>query len=733
MEENLVPDQSSGIWRVLTRRVALVSVIVVVVVLALAFVGFWATLQSARSRLSSATMQISGIFDAYFATVFSDLRATSDALAVSDHSPELFQRAWTRSDGQFFELLWIGPEGEILQAQPYTSSGAEDVLLEQPWLGTVREGAIYVGPVVYESSATPVVDIAVPVMDAQGDFASVLLARVDLTPLWDAVHIVPAGESTYVYVMDETAKIWFHYDRERLGDVNPLTILNKASDQALRIYRGDRGESVLGKGALLDVLPWYVVVEQPIAEALAPFVYQLIFLLSVVVGFSIIIISTPRFIQENVFTPLSLLKKGVQKLTEGNLQHRIEVEAEGDFAVLADSLNNLTAKLHERIMKLEQHVDERTRGLLAAAEVSRSTISMLEPDVLLQHTVMLVQDRFSLYYVGLFLLDEAGEYAVLHAGTGEAGEHMVANRHRLRVGGQTMIGQCVETGRARIALDVGDEAARFENPLLPDTRSEMALPLRAQRQVIGAMTVQSDQEAAFDEASILVMQTIADQVAVAIDNARLYARTQAALQEMEQLQKRYLGEAWVEFLRQKSVVGYERTPSGVTTLGRTQGIEVRQAIEERDTVIVNQPLPEGDAVEAKVVVPIVFRDQPLGVLGFRAPEGKWSGEQVALVEAVAEQFGQAAENLRLVDAAQRLAAREQLTRELTDEMRRSIDMETILQAAVTNLGQVLGAPRTYVRLTLGDEVSLDENREPDTSSELSDFADAQLGEAQSES
>jgi GAF domain-containing protein len=150
--------------------------------------------------------------------------------------------------------------------------------------------------------------------------------------------------------------------------------------------------------------------------------------------------------------------------------------------------------------------------------------------------------------VGLFLVEEepgdsGRTFAVLRAGTGEAGRKMLELKHKLEVGSESMIGQCVARDEARIALDVGQEAVRFVNPHLPDTRSEMALPLRARGQVIGAMSVQSTEEAAFDEADISVLQTMADQVAVAIDNAQLFADAEATVEEMENIQRRYLGQA----------------------------------------------------------------------------------------------------------------------------------------------------------------------------------------------
>jgi PAS domain S-box-containing protein len=184
-------------------------------------------------------------------------------------------------------------------------------------------------------------------------------------------------------------------------------------------------------------------------------------------------------------------------------------------------------------------LEYRSAQLQTAAEVSRAAGSILDPDELIQQVVDLVGERFDLYYAGLFLVDETGEWngepgrwTVLRAGTGEAGRKMLEARHKLEIGGESMIGQCVARGEARIALDVGEEAVRFDNPLLPETRSEMALPLASRGQVIGAMTIQSAQEAAFSEEDITVLQTMADQLANAIENARLYEETQRRVQEL---------------------------------------------------------------------------------------------------------------------------------------------------------------------------------------------------------
>ncbi len=212
------------------------------------------------------------------------------------------------------------------------------------------------------------------------------------------------------------------------------------------------------------------------------------------------------------------------------------------------------AKAQERLSELQaleadrerlvSALERRSTQLQTAAEVSKSASTILDPEELMSHAVNLIKERFGFYYVGIFLVDESGKYAVLRAGTGEAGRKMIEQGHRLTVGGESMIGWSVANAKARIALDVGQEAIRFDNPLLPQTRSEMALPLISRGRCIGGLTVQSTREAAFSESDIAVLQTMADQLAIAIDNARLYeaARREIARRKLAEAEIRKLNE-----------------------------------------------------------------------------------------------------------------------------------------------------------------------------------------------
>jgi GAF domain-containing protein len=218
----------------------------------------------------------------------------------------------------------------------------------------------------------------------------------------------------------------------------------------------------------------------------------------------------------------------------------------GLFAAFAgrreDRLNQTYVLQHELEASLKQLQEEEARRLKAyteqlqtSADVGRAVVSILDTNQLLREIVNLITDRFGFYYAAVFLADSTNKWAVLREATGEAGRILKERKHQLEIGGQSMVGTVMKTRQARIALDVGDEAVRFANPLLPDTRSEIALPLVVGTRAIGALDVQSTQMAAFDEASAAVLQSMADQIAIALSNTLQFQQAQSTLQRTRQL------------------------------------------------------------------------------------------------------------------------------------------------------------------------------------------------------
>ena len=305
---------------------------------------------------------------------------------------------------------------------------------------------------------------------------------------------------------------------------------------------------------------------------------------------------------------------------------------------------------------LVQQLERRALQLRTATEVSRAASSILDLDELIQQVVDLVQERFNLYYVGLFLLDQTGEWtgepgrwAVLRAGTGEEGRKMVVEGHKLEIGGASMIGQCMVNRQACAALGEDQETVRFENPLLPETRSELALPLISRGEAIGALTAQSAGERAFFDEDVTILQTMADQVANVIENARLFERTQTALAEMEATYRRYLQQAWGDYTSTPEAnQGYLRSRDEEGPTVEAWLPVMTAAVQQTDTVVGRD---ERDG--STLAIPLTVSGEVVGVLGGNRSDAEgWSEEDIATVEAIIEQVALALENQRLFNEAQ---------------------------------------------------------------------------------
>ncbi|MBA3531716.1 MAG: response regulator [Ardenticatenales bacterium] len=217
----------------------------------------------------------------------------------------------------------------------------------------------------------------------------------------------------------------------------------------------------------------------------------------------------------------------VGKAYQAELVARLEEKVRELSKVAQDN-----ALLNEQNKRLVSVLQRRQRLLEAAARVGQSITSILDLDELLRATVNIICEEYSFYYAAIFLLDPSGEWAVLRAGRGEAGRAMIEAGHKLAVGGNSMIGTAIGERRARIALDVGEEKVHFKNPHLPRTRSEMAMPLLVKDTVLGALSVQSEQINAFSDDDITALQALADQVAIAFNNAQLLRDLGAANREL---------------------------------------------------------------------------------------------------------------------------------------------------------------------------------------------------------
>jgi GAF domain-containing protein len=344
---------------------------------------------------------------------------------------------------------------------------------------------------------------------------------------------------------------------------------------------------------------------------------------------------------------------------------------QAEFTRMQSGARQSFDSLQNERLTLEQRVEERTAGLARKTEqlratsyIARKTAEVQDLASLLTTVARLVTDQFGFYHTGIFLLNEIGDQVTLQAASSEGGQRMIERGHSLAVGTQGIVGYVAAQKKPRIALDVGDDAVFFNNPDLPMTRSEVALPLLIRNRVLGVLDIQSDKPQAFGTEDIDVLQTLSDQIAIAIENARLLDETQAAILQLEALTGVRTREVWKQKLRDNNRV-FTYTPMGLRAEKLSQTSE--------------------NAIGA----PIILRGQKIGNISIaKKGDAKWNKLDESLLEEVASQVGLAVDNIRLLEEATQRAIQEQTIGKLAARFSQSLDLDTLLQTAARELGQV---------------------------------------------
>lgn len=377
------------------------------------------------------------------------------------------------------------------------------------------------------------------------------------------------------------------------------------------------------------------------------------------------------FISRTVSDPLRDLIAVFKAVEDGDLSQRAKITATDEIAEVTMHFNRMVARLEELQTSLGKQVEERTRLLRATNEMAKASSSILDPDDLLKRVITLFTEQFDYYYAAIYLLAPGEKWAELKEATGEAGKVLMQNRHRLEITGKSMVAGCIRDRSPRISQNTSEERQRVENPLLPYTRSEVAMPLIAGERVVGALNVQSTRAADFGLAVIETMQNMAGQIAIAMENARLFQEAQQRIKEMRAIQQQYLLEGWSSISMRQDELEYGIGESNET---------------------LNQ----------KIDTPISLRDQVIGQITLESGSD-WSGDQKNLVDAVATQAAIALENARLVSESRQIAVRERMLAEINSRIWASTTIDAVLQTAVKELGRRLDASSATIELSLDDK------------------------------
>lgn len=342
--------------------------------------------------------------------------------------------------------------------------------------------------------------------------------------------------------------------------------------------------------------------------------------------------------------------------------------------------------------KLNEQLLLKTAKLQAASQISQELLEKPDEaaDELLSRTARLISEKLGYYHVGIFLVDAAKEFAVLHASNSTGGQKMLANQHQLKIGGTGIVGYVAQSGHPRIALDTGADAVFFNNPYLPETRSEISLPIRYGNTTLGVLDVQSTQSGAFNEEDTSTLMSIANQLAVLLqgNNDKMFsARAKSGRGRVAQVAA---GE---------KQIGYSFRPDGsiMATNAPASNPLLDKAIASGETVTINRASADAPPLLA---VPVKFRDQVIGVIQIEAGETNrnWTEDEILLVQSISDRAALALENARLFENATRRAEQEETISRVTTQIGASTDFDRIMQTTIQELGLALGASRSYIQI-----------------------------------
>jgi GAF domain-containing protein/HAMP domain-containing protein len=457
----------------------------------------------------------------------------------------------------FRQVVLLDAQGQELASTSRLSQMASGELadrMEGDLLAQTSQGSRYVGPVYIDDiTSEPLVIMAVPVTNIFGDVQGTLMAEANLKFMWDLVDRLEVGETGLAYVVDRQGNLIAFGDISRvlrgenvsnLEEVGEFIGSSASEDPTPSgVSPGINGTTAVTAYAPLGMPDWAVVAELPVSEAYQEVIRGGVISLVVTLAMGVLAGLIGAFMARRLAAPLLGLTQTATRIAGGEMGLQAAPEGPAEVVSLAQAFNHMTEQLRDLIRSLEA----RGRALETSAEVSRRLSTILDQKQLVAEVVEQVQRAFDYYHAHIYLVDEAsddpstgspapcrdgmpasqvqaGQALVMAGGTGEAGRAMLAGGHRITQG-RGLVGRAAETREVVLVPNVSQEEDWLPNPLLPDTRAEVAVPIMAGERVLGVLDVQHNVAGGLGQDDAELLESIAGQVAVALQNTRLFAET----------------------------------------------------------------------------------------------------------------------------------------------------------------------------------------------------------------
>lgn len=358
------------------------------------------------------------------------------------------------------------------------------------------------------------------------------------------------------------------------------------------------------------------------------------------------------------------------------------IQLEANTLTLRKQSEALTQQTKE-LQEANRINSRRAMQFQAVTEIARAIIEVRTLDELLPLIARTVSEKLGHYHTGIFLIDSSKQFAVLAASNSEGGQRMLQRGHQLEVGKTGIVGNVAASGFPRIALDVGEDITFFNNPDLPNTRSEIALPLIAEQRTIGVLDVQSTQPNAFDEEDIKILSTLTAQIGEAIEGVRRLQETQRLLTEAQSMYRQFIQASWAQLIKKRKLTGLRYDAIRITP---AEPIDSQEA----EKIAAQKIVMQSSEQDSSLTIPILLRGETIGILDIQTAGKKvWTNDEIDLAQAIADRIAIATENAWLFEQTTERAERERKVSEITSKIRSTNDPDEMIQIAINELKQTL--------------------------------------------
>jgi GAF domain-containing protein/HAMP domain-containing protein len=592
----------------------------------------------------------------------------------------------------FEEIFLIDLQGKILVSTKDDRVG-KDVSNRDYFVNGTQ--ASYISPVYHSADLGRITMVATrPFLDPNGGTLAVVAGRVNLAVLNEILlQEAELGETGEIYLVADNHIILSssQFDGSDLQETyfysqKINTVLAQKSTGS-GLYNGYRGVPSIGVYRWLPTIQMALITEQNQSEALQT---SRAFMIAITITAAIallVAIVIGQLAARRIIHPLRNLTETAEQITAGDLNLTAKIEKKDEIGALAHAFNDmtlhlvsLTSNLEDRVTELTHKLDKRSTELRIAAQIARDTSQSSTLDELLTRAALLIQDRFNYYHVGLYLLDERGEFAILRGSAGQAGQEMLEQGYRLKIGESDLIGSAIRTGKPCMVQERDTESRLFNNPLLPNSRSEVALPLMIGDRVTGALNLHSTWVDDFEIDTIEVLQTMVDQLAKAVENIDLLGEMQETVQKLENAYGQYTAGTWQSFvqrtrrLRGLRYRGLQAEPPSELTK------EAREALQRHKTILGEKRIEANEeAMRNTLAIPMTLRGQTLGVVNVEFEGYRPTPEIIAFYEEVTERLALALDNVRLIEETNLRSEQLKLLQEITAAAASHVNLEHLFE------------------------------------------------------